>query len=410
METTTVIGYILGLHWGYIGIIEKEMETTTVIGYILAAAIHGCQLLVLMLRILAISGEELASVAVEEASNVRALKLHLHKLHSFPPRFQQRILHCGTCLDDASDLLSNMDLQLVLLRCSSPSDLQAEELRVAAAEGLTEELERLLLLPLEPDLADDLPQPMLLACRNGHVEVAQLLLEAGGNPNPAPNPAHCDGDSALYAASAHGHVEVAQMLLEAGANPNQANFDGDSALYAASAYGHAEVVHLLLEARADVSLVDTSDGECGHTAVRVAAATGHAEVLHLLLKAGADVESDDVLRQTLLHVACMHGHVEAARLLLQAGADKDAVDKYGCTALQMASAHNRIEVARLLLKVGADRNLADDAGQTALHVAASYWHREIVSLLVEAGADVNITDQNGSAARSLRCYRSLFDA
>ena len=373
METTTVIGYILGLHWGYIGIMEKEIETTTVIGYILAAAIHGGQLLVLMLRILAISGEELASVAVEEASNVRALKLHLHKLHSFPPRFQQRILHCGRCLDDASDLLSNMDLQLVLLSCSSPSDLQAEELRVAAAEGLTEELERLLLLPLEPDLADDLPQPMLLACRNGHVEVAQLLLEAG-------------------------------------ANPNQADFAGDSALYAASAYGHAEVVHLLLEARADVSLVDTSDGECGHTAVRVAAATGHAEVLHLLLKAGADVESDDVLRQTLLHVACMHGHVEVARLLLQAGADKDAVDKYGCTALQMASAHNRIEVARLLLEVGADRNLADDAGQTALHVAASYWHREIVSLLVEAGADVNITDQNGSAARSLRCYRSLFDA
>ena len=26
---TTIIGYILGLYWGYIGIMENEMETTT---------------------------------------------------------------------------------------------------------------------------------------------------------------------------------------------------------------------------------------------------------------------------------------------------------------------------------------------------------------------------------------------
>ena len=35
METTTMgyIGVILGLYWGYIGIMEKKMETTTM-GYI----------------------------------------------------------------------------------------------------------------------------------------------------------------------------------------------------------------------------------------------------------------------------------------------------------------------------------------------------------------------------------------
>ena len=30
-----IIGYILGLYWGYIGIMEKKMETTGIIGIIL---------------------------------------------------------------------------------------------------------------------------------------------------------------------------------------------------------------------------------------------------------------------------------------------------------------------------------------------------------------------------------------
>ena len=29
---TTIMGYILGLYWGYIGIMEKKMETT-ILGY-----------------------------------------------------------------------------------------------------------------------------------------------------------------------------------------------------------------------------------------------------------------------------------------------------------------------------------------------------------------------------------------
>ena len=33
---TTIIGYILGLYWGYIGLMEKKMEAT-VIGYILGS-------------------------------------------------------------------------------------------------------------------------------------------------------------------------------------------------------------------------------------------------------------------------------------------------------------------------------------------------------------------------------------
>ena len=33
METTRIIGVILGLYWGYIGIMEKKKETT-IMGYI----------------------------------------------------------------------------------------------------------------------------------------------------------------------------------------------------------------------------------------------------------------------------------------------------------------------------------------------------------------------------------------
>ena len=66
-----------------------------------------------MLRVAKLSGEEVASIAVGEVSDVRSLKQHLSKQHSsLPPRFRQRVLLNDTGLEDAAQLDSPMDLQL----------------------------------------------------------------------------------------------------------------------------------------------------------------------------------------------------------------------------------------------------------------------------------------------------------
>ena len=69
-----------------------------------------------MVRINTISGEELTTALKEDlVPDVRALKQHLHQLHDLPPRFRQRLLLHGQCLEDSAALHPAMELQLVVL-------------------------------------------------------------------------------------------------------------------------------------------------------------------------------------------------------------------------------------------------------------------------------------------------------
>ena len=72
-----------------------------------------------MLRIRMLSGAEVASIPVEDLSDVRALKQTLHMFHSLPPRFRQRLVLRGDPLDDTTRLDSPLDLELVLMEYST---------------------------------------------------------------------------------------------------------------------------------------------------------------------------------------------------------------------------------------------------------------------------------------------------
>ena len=62
------------------------------------------------------SGEELTITLEEDLiPDVRALKQHLNQLRGLPPRFRQRLLLHGQCLEDTATLHLAMDLELVVL-------------------------------------------------------------------------------------------------------------------------------------------------------------------------------------------------------------------------------------------------------------------------------------------------------
>ena len=91
-----------------------------------------------MLHIRMLSGEEVASIPVEELSDVRSLKRQLSQLKGLPPRFRQRLFGCGSRgspLDDDMKLDSPTDLELVLLTYSVASPAEADELVTAARDG-----------------------------------------------------------------------------------------------------------------------------------------------------------------------------------------------------------------------------------------------------------------------------------
>ena len=88
-----------------------------------------------MLRITKLSGEEVASIAVGEVSDVRSLKRRLSQLPGVPSRFRQRLLLNGRELEDAMELDSPMELQLVLLPFTDVARWQANNFVAAARRG-----------------------------------------------------------------------------------------------------------------------------------------------------------------------------------------------------------------------------------------------------------------------------------
>ncbi|CAE7448019.1 ANKRD50 [Symbiodinium sp. KB8] len=343
-----------------------------------------------------LSGEEVASMPLEELSDVKALKQQLHRLHCLPARFSQRLSLCGNLLDDTAKLDSPMELELVLLPYAATSETQVDEFTTASAAGSVSQVEALLQKPLHPDVVDVRGRsPLGMACWRGKLKVARVLLEAGADKNFANN----RGNTALILASGRGYLEVARLLLNAGADKNLANNDGVTALMAASRKGRSqrgciEVVSLLLEASADK---DSADNE-GKSAIMHASHEGRTSVVRLLLEAGADKNSVDRRGSTALMAAAVGGHAKLLCLLLEAAADRDLSDSDGVTALMGASRLGHTKVVHLLLDAGADQNLADNGGTTALKIACQHGHVEVVQLLLEADAEKNFDHNHSHAA------------
>ena len=92
-----------------------------------------------MLRIIIrrVSGEELTITLQEDLfPDVRALKQQLNQLHGLVPRFRQRLLLDGQCLEDIATLHPGMELELVILAfIPSPSPEIVQEFTAAAGSG-----------------------------------------------------------------------------------------------------------------------------------------------------------------------------------------------------------------------------------------------------------------------------------
>ena len=118
-----------GLGWWGLGSASRHSAASRLVGFpvvCIQLALGHCA----MLCVRMLSGEELAKVPLDEVSDVRSLKQHLHQLHGLPPRFRQRILLHGQRLDDATRIDSSQELEIVLLTYTAASDQDLENLPV----------------------------------------------------------------------------------------------------------------------------------------------------------------------------------------------------------------------------------------------------------------------------------------
>jgi ankyrin repeat protein len=238
--------------------------------------------------------------------------------------------------------------------------------------------------------------PLHVGSEGGHVDVARLLVERGADV--AAQSRH--GATPLHLASKEGHMDVARLLVEHGAGPAAQTKDGETPLHRASEWGHMGLARLLIERGADVA-AQTKDRE---TPLYRVSRWGHVEIARLLIEHGADVTAQTKDGLTPLHRASEGGLMELALLLLEHGADVAARNKDGETPLHRASWGGRIELALLLLERGADIAAKNRPGRTPLHRACSRGHVGLARLLIEHGADAAARTEDGDTPLHQACY------
>ena len=174
--------------------------------------------------------------------------------------------------------------------------------------------------------------PLHLSCRQGHLEIARLLLGRGSN---AIDEKDGRGNTPFLYACWGGHVEIARLLLDRGSPAiDEKGGDGDTPLHGACSEGKLEIVTLLLDRGSNA--IDEKNG-LGFTPLQMSLYhslwSGHLETARLLLDRGCNAidEKYGADDKAPLHDACVRGLVPVVTLLLDGGCDfevKTYVEKY----------------------------------------------------------------------------------
>ncbi|XP_034230076.1 protein fem-1 homolog CG6966 [Thrips palmi] len=192
--------------------------------------------------------------------------------------------------------------------------------------------------------------PLLMACRNGHFDVAEYLIEHCHADIEQRGSVVFDGETIegappLWCAAAAGHFRLVMLLLNHGARVNSTTRSNSTPLRAACYDGHYSIVHTLIEHGADFEIANRH----GHTCLMIACYKGHKAIANFLVSLGADVNRRSVKGNTALHDCAESGSLDILILLLSHNAKMD-VDSYGMTPLLTASVTGHAHVVQYLIE------------------------------------------------------------
>ncbi|XP_073999777.1 protein fem-1 homolog B isoform X3 [Rhodnius prolixus] len=191
--------------------------------------------------------------------------------------------------------------------------------------------------------------PLIVAARNGHVEVVKVLVSEF---NADTEHAGCvkvenyyiQGATALWCAAGAGHLNVVKVLVHAGANVNHTTLTNSTPLRAACFDGRLDIVKYLIEHGALVNIPNKYNNSC----LMIASYKGHLDIVQFLLDQGVDPNNQANCGATALLFASECGHLQVVKELLKYGA-RLITTVSGMTPVLAAAERTRADVVEYLL-------------------------------------------------------------
>ncbi|KAI4193824.1 MAG: hypothetical protein LQ350_008122 [Teloschistes chrysophthalmus] len=223
--------------------------------------------------------------------------------------------------------------------------------------------------------------PLNAAIRRGNMEIFNMLLEKGADPNISGSKKNW---TALEMACVYKQQEAFNTLLERNLNLYAIGRCGtllQAAAFAGSKPMAKELVHRGLDVNAN------GHGPYGNS-LQSAAIRGQEDVVRFLIRRGADVKAKGGQFGSVLQAASIRGSKTLIDFLIHKGARVDEQGGRYRTALQAACASGNKEVVLTLLEQKANVNITGGRYGSALQAACKGGRLEIVRMLVEHGADI----------------------
>jgi ankyrin repeat protein len=279
--------------------------------------------------------------------------------------------------------------------------------------------------------------PLHIAARQGQIEAAKALLEAGADVN---QPTIGDKATPMLIATINGQFDLARMLLNKGGDPNIAQHNGVTPLYAAlncqwaakalypqprafeqQQTSYLDLMKALLDKGAnpnarltkkvwyaqydfDQSGVD----EIGATSFWRAAYSADVDAMKLLISYGADPNipttkgagrprTGDIGERQVQDISGLPpipvGGPGVPPLLAAAG--QGYGEGFAANHHRFAPGGMLAAVKYLVEELHADVNAREHEGNTAIHNAAARGDNEMIQYLISKGADPKITNRAG---------------